>query len=904
MRKFKNTLSVILVIVMVFGTTIPFVSAADTAIDIYVDAVSGSDSNPGTSDAPIQTLVKAKEVLGTEKGTVHIADGEYFLSSALCWTGGSGEQLWKAEGDNVVITGGRKISSGWNEDTLNGVPCISMSVENAPKQVMLFGKDGLLANSRMPDEGYFYLKDGVDPSSDNGTFAHNRAVVTKTEDTAALGTSGQTFGAEARAFIRVYHYWMEEPLVIESYSKTDGKIVFCTDFETPFTICTSRSGDPYCLENVIAGFSKPGEWYMDYSSNKLYYIPRSGETKDNTEVWLATTEQLININGADNVSFEGIKFRNTNAVYTTNYSQSAYGSKATALVNNAENINFRNCEFSSIGETALCFGNWGSGNVKNVLNCSVTGCLFNQIGASAVAVAGQNNENLCPKNIIVNDNVIMNYGKNRGQACGIFVTFGNNISVTHNEVHDGMYTGISCGWLWGYNKTCNYDNDISYNLIYNIGHGPMSDMGGIYVLGIQTGSTMNNNVVFNVCAGEDATTYGGWGLYTDEGSQGWTIENNIAFDNGSQGFHQHYGYRNMIRNNIFAFNNEGQARSSAQWVSIEVAGVEDASGENKAYAAQTTPGDQFFLYNDILVGNNQPMYHAYSDNYFIDDKCIYWDMTLGENVISAGKRTKKKEIQKSGNTNNYGNGVFKDPKFVDYENGNFNFVDDSVISLIGFRDIDVSTVGSSTFASFCLINDLAHPKPFYDSTMWNAWEEAKAGAVAVRNEKTIKTLKETYGALTRIDEYADFVIGADRYCSGAEYEAFASVYERFAEEIKAGNPASETTEADLRNAFNVLCSKEYVITLDANGAVSDGIISYRYADGDKIVLPEPESRNATLFFAGWKRSTDGEIVEAGSYTAGAGDYTLTAQWEKSTDIFKIILNAIKIFFSRIAEIFR
>jgi len=56
--------------------------------------------------------------------------------------------------------------------------------------------------------------------------------------------------------------------------------------------------------------------------------------------------------------------------------------------------------------------------------------------------------------------------------------------------------------------------------------------------------------------------YGGWGLYNDEGATDTLMENNLVHDTWNAGFHQHYGYFNTVRNNIFAFGNSAQIQAS------------------------------------------------------------------------------------------------------------------------------------------------------------------------------------------------------------------------------------------------------------------------------------------------------------------------------------------------------
>ena len=52
-------------------------------------------------------------------------------------------------------------------------------------------------------------------------------------------------------------------------------------------------------------------------------------------------------------------------------------------------------------------------------------------------------------NITIKNNEIYKYGRKFYCAIGIHITYCDTAEVVNNEIHDGYYTGISCGWVWG-----------------------------------------------------------------------------------------------------------------------------------------------------------------------------------------------------------------------------------------------------------------------------------------------------------------------------------------------------------------------------------------------------------------------------------------------------------------------
>jgi hypothetical protein len=244
---------------------------------------------------------------------------------------------------------------------------------------------------------------------------------------------------------------------------------------------------------------------------------------------------------------------------------------------------------------------------------------------------------------------------------GVLILQSGTNRVAHNHIHDLYYTAISVGWNWGYQETPCRANVIEFNHLHDIGQDMLSDMGAVYTLGIQHGTVVRNNVIHDV----NSFTYGGWGLYPDEGSTGIVFENNIVYRTKSAGFHQHYGRDNIVRNNIFAFGKEHQVMRTRE----------------EPHLSFIFTNNIVYFDSGTLLGSN------WKNEKFVMENNIYFD-ARSTNVAFAGATLD--EWRARGHDTN---SLVADPLFVAPAQSNFALKKGSPALRRGFKPLDPANAG-------------------------------------------------------------------------------------------------------------------------------------------------------------------------------------------------------------------
>ena len=671
----KRVGCIILAVIALFGTGV--MAMQTTALDadaIYVSPT-GDDRADGSMAAPLATLSAAKALAG-EKGVsrVWFREGSYTFTDTVDFTAEDrgGVTYAAYPGERVVFTAGTPYTS-FEPCTVNGVQALKKDVGKDADFNILFNAETTLPRTRYPQSGYLQIKDvddryciNPDLQVDANFHKGYTALIADRKDIPALQNIGDVV-------VRVLHFWKDEMLRVKSYDAATGVLSF-----TKPSSMTFHKNERYFLENVFEALDKPGEWYLDKPNGILYYIPQPGETAENVTLWGSETETLLRIDGVDDIRFERILFRGNgfNIPEGRDYSQAAYNAPSCITCQNARGFAVQNCEFRDMAACAVFMG-------ENVQNSVVDSCLFRNIGAQAVYIRGENLQQDDPRvtrNIRVVNNSISGFGRVFFNAVGVLVIHANTVTVSHNEICDGYYTAISVGWVWGFAHNITFNNTICDNLIYNIGQGWLSDMGGIYMLGVQPGTVLSGNVIHNVAADPGEGGYGGWGIYLDEGSSEMLVEKNLAYACGSDGYHLHYGHLNTVRNNIFALNAESQVRVVSA-----------------LHRVQGDPCTARFERN-ILLTNGRAMTFSYMDSpeAFAEDGNILWDLTFGKDVYLAksGNSRKAMSYETARRKGFVRSGVVLDPMFRDAAQFDFSLAEDSPVFALGFEAFDYSAAGT------------------------------------------------------------------------------------------------------------------------------------------------------------------------------------------------------------------
>lgn len=656
---------------------ISFAVCKTFAFTIYVSP-KGNDKNPGTKQHPLATIAAARDKIRAlpqmqrTSGPVYVVieQGDYFMEEPLVFSAeDSGTQtapiIYLGKGKiKPVINGGVVLPKFEVVSPKLWKVLIPKTDKNSGAFEQLFVNGKRAIRAQAPEFGSFLKVKAVSEKVLNQGSKQSSAVQAEQQFLLQPGDAGwiKTLPKEEGKdlVVTIYHAWDITRLKI--HALTDSSFTTLGAGMKPWNKMNNKS--TFTVENARSFLDQEGEWFLERSGT-LYYIPRLGETPENTRAIAPLQEELVNIAGRENNRVHDIHFENLAFQYTAytlpdrgyEPQQASASQPAAVSVIHAQQINFTACEIRHTAGYGLWFKN----------DCSysaVKQCYFNDLGAGAIKIgetAIPGNAELVTHHITVDNTIIASGGHVFPTGVGILIFHSSDNVITHNDISDLKYTGISVGWVWGYSPSYAKNNNISYNRIHHLGWGILSDMGGVYLLGTAPGTVVKNNVIEHIYAYD----YGGWGLYTDEGSTGVVLQNNLVYDCKSSAFHQHYGKENLISNNLFISQVKAQ---------LEATRVED-------HLSFTFKHNIIYTNKGKMDGINWTKVH------FLADSNSYWDTRTKD--IRFGNQTFA-EWQKSGKDIH---SVIADPDFKNVEKKDFEITNKSLLSTIGFTPFNTATVG-------------------------------------------------------------------------------------------------------------------------------------------------------------------------------------------------------------------
>ena len=294
--------------------------------------------------------------------------------------------------------------------------------------------------------------------------------------------------------------------------------------------------------------------------------PVIGGEKGNSSFLLRTTEQrdgieqLVIVDGANYIRFEGITFKHTcwnrplhkghvtlqggfplvdayklkenpGLPWDKDLENQAWIERPVSAVTvcNAHHVDFYSVVFENLAATALDF-------VDNISDCTVQKCTFGNIGGTAImggSFAESPREVHRPytdlakrcQRLTIKENFVVNAANEDWGAVGIALGYVRHCTISRNYVSYLSYSGICVGWGWTPIETGMEQNRITDNTVKNYAR-QLYDAGGIYTLSNQPGSIISDNIIDAPYPAPYATNDRGFRIYLDARTDGFTIENN------------------------------------------------------------------------------------------------------------------------------------------------------------------------------------------------------------------------------------------------------------------------------------------------------------------------------------------------------------------------------------------
>jgi len=509
--------------------------------EFYVSE-NGNDSFDGSKEKPFKSIGAAKKAVESISSEmtgdiiVNVAEGIYDVKETEVFSKESGgkngfDVIWRGTG-NSVISGGTEVK-GWTKYDSELWRVKAPKGLDAIRNLYINDIPAIRAQSKYTyrvDEKY---NDPLTPQEKDGIYT---SIKNFPEKFSNVDDMELVWSIE----------WCAQVTPVSGIKYEQDKVLILLDkiaanLNASGAAATTPGGvyQAFTIENSFELLDEPGEFYYNKHDGYIYYYPFKNENLETAKTYIGSTEGLLRVEGnseekIENITFENIAFKYGAWSQVTKYglvasqAESLYVSSeapdmsntvlSQILVNNAENINFKNCEFRCLGSTGL-------GLKDNVSNCEVSGSLFVDISGSGLSVGSHLLKgSQLTNNIRIKNNIFDRCADEYRFCPGVSIYYVYDVDFEHNEIYNTPYTGISVGWGWGTTDPENYgDIRVLNNKIENV-MTSLKDGSHIYTLGPQRNTIIKGNYFT-----KSIVTYIG-GIYFDAGSKYISAYDNVIED--------------------------------------------------------------------------------------------------------------------------------------------------------------------------------------------------------------------------------------------------------------------------------------------------------------------------------------------------------------------------------------
>jgi len=622
--------------------------APQTEERVWFVSPSAGANGIGTKAKPFRSIQQGLDAARNNPGhdIVVLLAGTHSLDAPIRLNGSDSNLTLRGEpGKRPVISGGKAITS-WRT-VENGWWAAKVASPVQQLYIHTGGKPDAAARRfrpRLPKTGAYTIAGNLPPNGSRHDALQSQA-----------GTFNPEWQNQADIQVNIFQIWTMAKLPLQpgGIDSKSGRIQLAGSTHGTVNYANIAAGRRYIIENVWEAFSDRGEFYFDRDGSEVLYIPMPGEKQNKITAVAPVIDQLLIAKDVRNVTLENLAFAHTAYSLPSmgdNFPQAEIHLPAALTFTESNRISIIDVEVRNTGAWALDVTD-GSSDV------TISKCKLVDLGAGGIKVGETSYRADAMKQthgVTIQDTLIAHGGRIHPAAVGIWLGHAHHNVIDHNDITDFYYTAISPGWSWGYDKSGAHHNEISWNRITKIGQSVLSDMGGIYTLGVSPGTVLHHNWISDI----QSVDYGGWGIYFDEGSTGIIAENNIAVRTTSAPFHQHYGKDNVVRNNILGFGIEAQLMRTRP----------------EAHLSFTIERNVVIWSDGPLLGSN---WSGVPGKNFVVEKNIYWNTKGVAPKLPPGDTSS----------------IIADPKFRDVSKDDFRIDADSPLYKVGFVPFSLDSAG-------------------------------------------------------------------------------------------------------------------------------------------------------------------------------------------------------------------